>query len=128
MQNTTVKYRVDKNGDLQFVDPAQLTNVQEFVKTLKPGTIIDVYYSAELDPNEKTLGQLAKVDVLKKQLAKDIGYTPLEMKNLVKHTAGLHELDDEEKLKSFSDCTKTELTNAIQACIEIGNTVGSNIY
>lgn len=128
MQNLNIKCVIER-GKLIVSSPSEFHKLEAFSKSLADGVIVDVYYSAELDASEKTLGQLAKVHVLIKQLADDTGYTSNEMKKLVKETASLYTHEGVEKdLKSFADCSKSELSAAIQACIEIGKNVGSNVY
>jgi adenosylhomocysteinase len=51
------------------------------------------------------------------------GFEVKKMKDAVKEKAGLYDPASKE-YKSFSECSKTELSDAIQICIEIGNTVG----
>lgn len=118
---------VKKDGKLVIEEPSDSPKYKEFYNSLKEGQRVNVYYSVELDPKKKTLGQLAKVHVLIAQLANEIGYTPAEMKKLIKNEAGLMKPGGEE-YKSFKDCSKTELGTAIEACIKIGLDLGSNIY
>jgi hypothetical protein len=65
-------------------------------------------------------------------LAQEAGYTFEEMKLLVKQRSGLCVVFTEgdttqEICKSFGECTKDELSMAIQACIEIGEIYNINL-
>jgi hypothetical protein len=67
--------------------------------------------------------------VLIKQLAMHIGETVENMKLLIKDRAGLciaREVSGKEYFlaKSFAECSREELSLAIQAAIEIGEEVG----
>lgn len=129
MQNLNIKCVIER-GKLIVASPSEFHKLEAFSKSLADGSIVDVYYSAELDNSEKTLGQLAKVHVLIKQLATDTGHSISEMKALVKDKASIydHHNSEDKTFKSFADCSKSELSDAIQACIEIGKIVGSNVY
>lgn len=103
---------------------------KEFVNSLPENTIIDVYM--EVNIGTGTLGQLAKVHKCIRVLALDLGYTFEDVKLLVKEKAGLvhkRTIEGKEYLdwKSFGNCSSDDLNLAIQACIEIGDTVGSNL-
>ena len=48
-----------------------------------------------------------------------------DMKLYVKNEAGLVKGDS---IVSFGDCSKEEISNAIQACISIGDKIGFPLY
>jgi hypothetical protein len=102
-----------------------------FTKTLKEGQVLEVYMSPQ-EQADGTLGQLAKVHVMIKQLSMHTGESFPELKNVIKHKAGLYNVVDsrsgEVELKSFAKCSKTELSKAIEACIEIGDVVGFSLH
>ena len=72
----------------------------------------------DLASKDHSKAQLAKVHACIRELAKETGYSFNEMKDVVKKHAGLCE--DKDCYKSFADCSKDEITLAIQSCIEIG--------
>ena len=79
--------------------------------------------------DDGTLPQLAKLHVMLKQLSMHIGETVENMKLLVKDRAGLciaRNVAGKEYFlaKSFADCSKDELSLAIQAAMEIGENIG----
>ena len=79
--------------------------------------------------SEKSLGHLAKIHKLIRELSVHTGYTFEELKKLVKKESGLYlTTEDGEIYKSFADCTKNELGLAIQACIAIGLKVDYYAY
>ena len=125
MQNVTIEVEKFK-ASLTTTKEGQI-KLQAFIDSLPEGAKVEVYYSAVLDPSEKSLGQLAKVHVLVKQLAKDTGHTVAEIKDMVKQRIGLIDISTGE-IKSFADCSKSELSAAIQECIIIGNEVGSYLH
>lgn len=88
--------------------------------------MVEVFY--EITHDDGTLPQLAKLHVLIKQLAMHTGITVDDMKVLIKDKAGLciiREVAGKEYFlaKSFGECSKEELSLAIQACIELGEEV-----
>jgi len=129
IQNIEVKATFRKEGGFKF-NPEDAPRYKQFLNSLEDGQVVNCFYSVELDPREKSLGQLAKVHVLIKQLAKDNGDTVADMKYHVKKRAGLvsASLKDEIEVKSFKDCSKSELATAIEACISIGRDIGSDVY
>lgn len=122
MQNITVKF-AKHNGEIKplTVNDAALFN--QFKNDLADGEMIELYITRLSDEDDKTIGQLAKVHASIRDLARFTGHTFEEMKATVKEKAGLYDPASKE-YKSFAECSKTELSDAIQICIEIGNTVG----
>jgi hypothetical protein len=113
-------------GHLEFTSQAQARQFEAFMSTVEKGSIVEVFY--EVTHDDGTLPQLAKLHVLIKQLATHTGYTVEDMKLLVKDKAGLclvREVSGKEYFlaKSFGECSKEELSLAIQACIELGEEV-----
>ena len=79
--------------------------------------------------SEKSLGHLAKIHKLIRELSLHTGYTVSELKKLVKKESGLCITTGEDEIyTSFANCTKDELGLAIQACIEIGLKVDYYAY
>jgi len=122
MQNITVKFG-KHNGELKPLTITDATLYNQFKKDLADGEMIELYITKLSDEDDKTIGQLAKVHASIRDLARFTGHTFEEMKVAVKEKAGLYDPAFKE-YKSFSECSKTELSDAIQMCIEIGNTVG----
>jgi hypothetical protein len=117
---------VKEFGNLEFTSQAQARQFEAFISTVEKGSIVEVFY--EVTHDDGTLPQLAKLHVLIKQLATHTGYTVEDMKLLVKDKAGLclvREVSGKEYFlaKSFGECSKEELSLAIQACIELGEEV-----
>jgi len=113
-------YRQGKNRELY----------KKFVNGLDEGQTINVYMEATT--GNGTLAQLAKVHKCIRVLASDLGYTFEDVKFLVKDKAGLvikRNVGDNtyNDWKSFADCSVEELNLAIQACIDLGDFVGSNL-
>jgi len=122
MQNITVRF-VKRDGELKPVTTQDTTKYLEFRKDLEEGQIIELYITKIVDEDDKTSGQLAKVHACIRELARETGNTFEEMKETVKEKAGLVD-PASHKYKSFSECSKKELSDAIQMCIEIGNFIG----
>ena len=121
---------VKKDGKLTHEKPGNKQLYDEFVKKLEEGQRLDVFF--EVLGDGYTLGQLAKVHKCIRILAADTGHTVEEMKLEVKAKTGLYfktTIDGQEYLvcRSFADCSSEELSLAIQAVIEIGDKVGTNL-
>lgn len=126
----TGKY-VKRNGRLEFSSLASAKQFELFVSHIPEGQIVEVFYEEQHD--DGTLPQLAKLHVLIKQLAMHIGETAENMKLLVKDRAGLciaREVSGKEYFlaKSFAECSKDELSLAIQAAMEIAEEIGFTVW
>lgn len=126
----TGKY-VKRNGRLEFSTLAASKQFELFVSHIPEGQIVEVFYEEQHD--DGTLPQLAKLHVLIKQLAMHVGETVENMKLLVKDRAGLciaREVSGKEYFlaKSFAECSKDELSLAIQAAMEIAEEVGFIVW
>ena len=122
---------VKKEGRLRLVNSGLAGQFESFVGHMDEGELVDVFY--EVNHDDGTLPQLAKLHVLIKQLAIHTGYSVDDMKLLIKDKAGLciaRELSGREYFlaKSFGECSKEELSLAIQACIELGEEVNYLIH
>jgi len=122
MQNITVRFGKN-SGKLKLLTSDDAAKYFQFEKDLAEGEIVEVYITKIENEDDKTSGQLAKVHACIRELARETGHTFEEMKETVKEKAGLIDPASKE-YKSFSDCNKKELSDAIQMCVEIGNIVG----
>lgn len=119
-----------KNGKVIYKSDSTRVKYNNFVDDLKEGQVVNVYMEAT--SGNGTLAQLAKVHKCIRVLASDLGYSFEDVKLLVKDKAGLvikRNVNDKtyNDWKSFADCSLEELNLAIQASIELGDFVGSNL-
>lgn len=126
MNHLNGKYKKER-GMLKPLSIPGMKQYELFISRLPEGAIVEFFY--EMQHDDGTLPQLAKLHVMLKHLATHIGETVENMKLLVKDRAGLciaREVAGKEYFlaKSFGDCSKDELSLAIQAAIEIGEQVG----
>jgi hypothetical protein len=124
-QHLNGKYKKE-SGLLQPISLADIKQYEKFVSRLEEGAIVEFFYEVQHD--DGTLPQLAKLHVMLKQLSMHIGETVENMKLLVKDKAGLciaREVAGKEYFlaKSFGDCSREELSLAIQAAHEIGQSI-----
>jgi hypothetical protein len=122
---------VKKNGRLEFANLSSSKQYELFVSHVPEGQIVECFF--EVTHDDGTLPQLAKLHVMIKHLALHIGETVENVKLLVKDKAGLciaREVAGREYFlaKSFAECSKDELSLAIQAAIEIGQQVNYHLY
>jgi len=124
------KYKKER-GLLKPLTLAGAKQYEQFVSHIPDGGIVEFFY--ELQHDDGTLPQLAKLHVMIKELATHIGETAENMKLLIKDRAGLciaREVSGKEYFlaKSFGECSKDELSLAIQAALEIGTEVNLHLY
>jgi hypothetical protein len=112
-----------KEGDgLIYTSSADETKYGIFKESLTEGTLVEIYMDVQSD--DGSLAQLAKIHAMIKQLCGHTGDTFSDMKLIAKKKAGLcieKELDGSRFLycKSFADASKNELSLTIQALQEI---------
>jgi hypothetical protein len=111
-----------KDGELKM-DPLGSAKLGLFIKGLSDGESVIITY--EVQTNDGSYAQISKLHKHIRELANYTGDSFEDMKLQVKLRAGLCNNSD---CKSFADCSKSELSMAIQASIEIGELVGFNLY
>ena len=117
---------IKKNGRLEFFNVATAKQFELFSSKIPDGHIVEYFY--EVTHDDGTLPQLAKIHAMIRELAMHVGESFEDMKLLVKDKAGLciaREVSGKEYFlaKSFADCSKEELSLAIQAAIQIGEQI-----
>ena len=121
---------IKRNGRLEFPSLAISKQHELFVSDIPDGTIVEFFFEVQHD--DGTLPQLAKLHAMIRELALHIGESFSDMKLLVKDKAGLclaREVSGKEYFlaKSFGECSREELSLAIQAAIDIGISVNCPI-
>ena len=117
---------IKRNGRLEFSSFAVSKQHEVFVSEVPDNTIVEFFFEVQQD--DGTLPQLAKLHAMIRELALHIGEPFEDMKLLVKDKAGLclsREVAGKEYFlaKSFGECSREELSLAIQAAIDIGISV-----
>jgi hypothetical protein len=121
---------IKRNGRLEFSSLAVSKQHELFVSEVPDGTIVEFFFEVQQD--DGTLPQLAKLHAMIRELALHVGEPFDNMKLLVKDKAGLclaREVSGKEYFlaKSFGECSREELSLAIQAAIDIGISVNCPI-
>jgi len=122
---------VKKNGKLQYSTESMLDLFNKFVDAVEEGKKVEVIF--QVYDTKASATQIAKVHANIREIATDTGHTFDEIKTIVKKQSGLY-ITKEEKgelvtlFKSFAECSRDELSLAIQASIEIGENLGINLY
>ena len=120
-----------KSGDrLIHVKSGDEVRYKEFVKVLDQGIVLDIFM--EINSGDGTLSQLAKVHKCIRVIANQSGNSFDDIKMVIKDHAGLvvrRSVLNKEYMdwKSFGDCSRDDLNLAIQACIELGDTMTLNL-
>lgn len=126
MQNATVNY-IKKEGQLVPASDRDAGALKLFNMSIKDGETIEVYLT-KTDGKDKTVGQLAKIHSMIRQIASFTGNDFDDIKDEVKRKAGLYKVTGTEEhqteLKSFAQCSKDELSTAIEMCVQLGHLVG----
>lgn len=122
---------IKREGLLRPLSAAVSKQEELYVTHIPEGSIVECFYEVQHD--DGTLPQLAKLHVIIRQLAIHIGETVENMKILVKDRAGLciaRQVAGKEYFlaKSFGECSREELSLAIQAAMEIGEDVNFLVY
>jgi hypothetical protein len=122
---------IKREGLLRPLSAAVSKQEEMYVTHIPEGSIVECFYEVQHD--DGTLPQLAKLHVIIRQLAIHIGETVENMKILVKDRAGLciaRQVAGKEYFlaKSFGECSREELSLAIQAAMEIGEDVNFLVY
>ena len=108
-----------ENGTLVPKRDIDKYTLQNYVINVEEGATIQVTY--EEQSTDGTYAQISKLQACTRELSKHLGYTHEEVKDIVKHKANLY--SPEGDLKSFADCSKEELSLAIQAALDLGEQV-----
>lgn len=114
----------NKNGKLDYVDPKDKIKQKLFLEKVSEGEIVEVLFT--IQHNKASSAQISKLHACIRQLAGEIGYTFDEMKNIIKIQTGMLVINKDEILldKSFGDCSKEEISMAIQTCEELAQEQG----
>jgi len=121
---------VKKEGKLTYKSDKDGVAYKNFVESIKEGEELEMFIS--IQGKAGSYAQISKIHACIREMAKESGYTFDEMKKLVKEQAGLcFVVNDEgkqlEMCKSFAECSSDELSQAVQACIEIGLNYNINL-
>jgi hypothetical protein len=126
MSNAVIKFKLDSTtNELVPASIADEKRLALFKKQIPTDSLVDAYLTLEV-PGDKTIGQLAKVHALIKELANGTGHSIDEIKTEVKRKAGLFTVTETSNYdyKSFRECSKSELSKAIETSLEIGHMLG----
>lgn len=117
---------IKKDGKLVHVNDLNKKLYDAYVNGLPEGAIVEYYVDVQSDSG--SLAQLAKIHAMIRSLANHTGYTFEEMKMYTKEEAGMCYTSSEKFIcKSFSDCSKEELSLVITTLQEIGNKVNFQV-
>jgi len=121
---------IKKEGKLTYKTDKESLAYRNFIDSIKEGEEVDMFISVA--GKAGSYAQISKIHACIREMAKESGYTFEEMKRIVKIQAGLcFEVNDEgkklEMCKSFAECSSDELSQAVQACIEIGAEYNINL-
>jgi hypothetical protein len=124
MSNNRFMTKLKKSGNrLLNLNKGEESLYELYKKNLPEGAIVELFLQEVTE--DGSLGQLAKVHAMIRDLSLHTGMTFAAMKLEVKKKAGLVlPAFGKPTVKSFGDCSNGELARAIQAAIEVGELVG----
>jgi hypothetical protein len=108
MNRTFTGRMIKRDSKLVLTEASQIL-FDEFQKQVAEGDSVDILL--EINDDNATNLQKAKIHILIRTIASEIGYTVPELKSEIKRRCGLVMGDT---LKSFGDCSKEELTLVLQ--------------
>jgi hypothetical protein len=128
MNNAFIKLKLNKENQLIPINEEEGRKFLLYKKGLPVDSEVEGYFSLTTVA-DKTLGQLAKVHSLIKIIADESGNDQEDVKHEIKRKAGLFSISETSSpiFKSFKDCTKQELSKAIECCIELGTMLGYKV-
>lgn len=117
---------IKENGKLVYAQSHNAKQYDAFVKNIDEGQRVDVFFDAHKD--DGSYAQIAKIKVCIRALASETGDSFEDTQFIVKEKSGLciKKIRHEQlyiELKSFGDCSKEELSLAINTIIEMGKFV-----
>lgn len=93
--------------------------LKHYVDNMEEGSVVKVTYE---DYSLGSYAQISKLQASIREISNYLGYSIDEVKDIVKHKANLYAEDG--NLKSFADCSKEELSQAIECLMKLGDQVG----
>jgi len=127
----TARMKVTDEGKLEYIFQRDQIMTREWHKSLPKGSIVDVTMEVELE--EATSAQIKKIHAMIGDIAEAGAISFDEAKLLVKKRCGMaieYPIGDGKtdwQIKSFSKCSKTEISNAIEAAILVGDHLKLNL-
>ena len=113
---------IKTNGEWKHQLSIKEKEYNDMLAELPDGSKVSI--TIEVQSKDATYAQKKRIHAMIRQISNDTGMDFEPLKNEVKERAGLC-IDG--KCKSFADCDTDDLNAAIQACISIGDFVGSNV-
>jgi hypothetical protein len=108
-----------KDGKLIVENGVCQEKYKFFLASLKEDETVDVLF--EIRSHTGTKAQIAKIHACLAEIAKEQGQSMAASKIDLKHKCGLYTGDaNNREYRSFTDCSKEELSNVIETVIEIG--------
>lgn len=119
----TAKFKM-KNGKLVYQTEKDKITYKLFLDKLKEGDEVEVFMNPITD--KASYAQISKAHACIRELAKETGHSFDEMKLIVK---GYSNIPDESGIgyKSFSECSKDEMSRVIDVCVDLGEDANLNL-
>lgn len=112
----TVKLKM-KNGKLIYLNEKDKLSHKLFLEKIQEGDEIEVFMNPVTD--KASYAQISKAHACIRALAKESGHSFDEMKQVVKSYSDIP-AESGKGYKSFSECSKEEMSRVIDLCIQMG--------
>ena len=115
-------FLIKKEGKLKFKLNAHKVLFDKFIEQLPENTDVEIFYNVQSDI--ASLPAIARVHVMLRELAKEIGVSEEDIKTQAKRKSGFCNKDG---CKSIGDMETSEIATLSETIIEMGDFVGLNL-
>ena len=112
-------FLIKEDGELVPKNIQDKVILKHYIQNMEEGSVVKVTYE---DYSSGTYAQISKLQACIREISNHLGYTTDEVKDIIKHKADLY--TEEGTFKSFADCSKEELSQAIECLMKLGDQVG----
>jgi hypothetical protein len=115
---------VKKNGKLEYLDSKDKIKYNLLLAKVPDNGIVEVLFT--IQHNKASNAQISKLHASIRQIAFELGNSFDDIKSIIKIKTGLIHQDTVGEVieKSFADCTKEEISLAIETCQTLANEQG----
>jgi hypothetical protein len=115
---------VKKNGKLEYLDSKDKVKYNLLLEKIPDNGVVEVLFT--IQHNKASNAQISKLHASIRQIAFELGNSFDDIKSIIKLKTGLIHNDDKGNVveKSFADCTKEEISLAIETCQDLANQQG----
>lgn len=118
-QSVYSSFLIKRDGRLTFKSKAHKLMFDKFVESLSDGQDVEIFYSAQ--ERLATAAKLAKANIWIREIAREVGVDPEDIKKECKKKAGFC---NREGCKSLGDLSDSEMSSIMNTLQEMATFVG----